>query len=692
MVLTMKKQITLRNKLAAAGVSVFAGFFISSFIGSTASFVTTAVLLLCGAFMMFVIRIRAAAFVITALAAAFLMFGIYSSMYIDSVSVLYGSVRQVNAKILSVENTGNDNLRITAEGDAEGIFVRFSVYYKDLGFSAGDEIKAEIKFSEQQDPVSYNSNYNFAEGIFVRASVVDVETISAGSGMYIFSAIEAYREHIKDIVYSGISGDDLGLILAMFFGDKSELSPRLSENIRKCGLSHITAVSGMHFALIITILMSLLDLIGLRNRYKLRFFIAAVFIIVFMVFFDLTSSVRRSGIMMLFYYGSELFRRKSSSLNSLGAAMLVILLIEPCACRDPGLMLSACAAYGAGTAAPAVCRAIEKHIPVSERFGSLIASVCAAYFTIPLSAVMFGGFSLWSPITTLLVYPFFTAAMVITLALALTGGLIGTAAPVTAAVCVRPMRFIIDLFSGSRYGYITIDSEIILPFTAVSAAFISAVVIFARIRGKGIRPVIYSCVISFCALMGTVTADKIAKKDLTEIKIYSDGNDSLVAIVYPSGISLFATDVSDDLSSEAYGIMSGCGKDQADLLCVMAEQKHRAMYSDVFDGLKASEVRYLENTDAGYDIGGNYTVRIFEDAVLADINGVSLVICDVAAADIYGGQDIAIYSKYKKSAEYDINNVTILCDRRYPDTAGSRNAYYDKVSIFINKNGEYYVK
>lgn len=685
----MNDKKTVRNKFAATGAAAFAGFTVSSYIGSTLSYIAAAVLLTCAFFCAAKkIKTQLILFTSASLAAAFLIYGIYSGLFIESARSLYGTTRIVTADVISVDNTGNDSVRITASGSADGVPVKFSFFYTDIGVMTGDVIEAVATFSETADTASYSSVYSYSDGIFVRTAVRDFNILNDSENEGIAGILSGYREYIKDSLRTHIGGDDLGLILAVLFGDRSGLTPEMSEGIRKSGLSHMTAVSGLHISLMIVTVIALMDTIGLGRRRRLKFFTAVILAVTFMLFFNMTASVRRSGIMMIIYYGSLLAGRKPSPLNSLGAAVTVILLFEPCSCRDPGLILSVCGTFGAGVLAPAVCR----HFRIHERLKGVIVAVCATYCTIPATSLFFGGVSLLSPITSVIVYPFFVAVMLLMLAFLITGGLAGAILAVPAAYCARPIVWVIKLIFGLRYGYIKTDSDVMLPFLIVSGVFIAAVVIRWRRSGSGIRKTAYACVISFCAFIGLATLGKVAGSGNTEINVFSDGRNYLVSVNDSAGVSVFASDVTEKLSAEAYSVMTDRNADRFDLICVTAEEKHREMYAGAFTALPALEYYCLENTEAAFDIGGRFETHIYEDACELNINGLTVIMCDIASAETYGPHDIAVYGRYKKDQRYDMNSVTVLCDRRYSDPAGAYNAYYSNVSIVINKNGEYYVR
>lgn len=390
--------------------------------------------------------------------------------------------------------------------------------------------------------------------------------------------------------------------------------------------------------------------------------------------------------MLMIYYGAAAFGRRSSPLDSLGAAVILILLNEPCACRDTGLMLSVCGTLGAGALAPRVTEYLRGRFRLPKLTETVTVCVCASLCTLPASAVAFGKISLVSVPASIAVYPFFFAAVTAALAAAFTGGLLGHALLLPAGAMLRVMIAIIRFFASGRFSCIAIDSDIILPFIAATAVFGAATLFIAlHIRHK-LRLAAAAAVICLCALAGTVTARKVSDSDLTKVNVYSDGRNYLVSVENSAGISAFSSEVNRKLSNAAVEALSERGAHSFDLLCVLAEKKHSSVYSRTFDSIAATEKRYLENTEKKYDISGRYTATVYEDAVRLDINGVTVLLCDAASAPVYGSHDIAVYSGYKKSVNTDINGITIYCDKRFSDAAN--NAYFTCVRLLISPSGQ----
>lgn len=678
------------NRLAVAGAVFFSAFMISSYLGSTAAFIGA----LCFAVSAVVLRLlsrKTAAFVCALAFASFTMYGIYSAVFIEPVSRLFGNTYDTQAKIISVSSPENDSVSVTAKCEADGIPLNISFYYTDIGMKAGDTANITVKLSEPVISASYSSDYNYSHGVFARSYVSGADITSRGDSL--LSVIPQYSAYLRENVRRYITGDECGLMLAMCFGDRSRLSADMSDAVLRSGLSHMTAVSGLHISVIVVTIVSFIGGFSKKNKHILCFVSAVVLSAVFVIFFDAKPSVCRSAVMLIIHYGSFLFRRGRSTINALGAAVLLILLIEPYACRDAGLMLSVCGTFGAGVLAPRLCERLKL------RFGALphtaetaVVCFCASLCTVPLSSLLFGGMSLVSVFSSVIIAPFFTAVMAAAIITAATGGAAAGLMIPAAGVILRASAEIIRFMGGGRYSYIAADESVMLPFITVSAVFVTVAVILSRRVRKAHRLQAASVVICVCVLAGALTAHKLSRSGITEISVYSDGRDFLVSVSDEAGISAFASDINRHLSSAAYDTLASHGRQSLSLLCIITEKKRSEVYSEAFSSISAAEKHFPDNTENIYDISGRYRAEVYEDAVCLDINGVSVLLTDAASAPVYGGHDIALYSGYKKSVNYAINGITVLCDKRCAEPDGAVNAYFDKTVILIDKDGKCQLK
>ncbi|MCR4780258.1 MAG: ComEC/Rec2 family competence protein, partial [Ruminiclostridium sp.] len=673
------------NRFAVIGISLFVCFFVSSLIGSAFSFIISAALTASAAAAGFAAKKQAAAFALTACAAAFLIYAAYSAAFIEPISALRNRTLEIGGTVISSGRPGGGSAYITAACTADGLPVKLSFYAPDTDITPGSTVTAEVTFTEMPRTASYTDSYNYSRGIFLRASAENA-VFTENGGFSLPAALAAYSEELRASVSAELDEPESGLLRAVFFGDKSGLTDSLSAQIRRCGLSHFTAVSGMHLSLIVIVIMTALGALPFGKKRAVRFAAVLALTAVFMLFFNMTASVRRSGLMLIFFYGSELFRRERSTLNSLGAALTLILLAEPYACRDTGLLLSACGTFGAGVVSPALCELIEKRRKISSAAKAVLTCVCASYCTIPVSAAAFGGFSVLSPITSPVILPFFTAALIFTLAFALTGGFSGFLL-IPAGAALRPVIAMIKAMSAFEYAYIVPDSELFPAFAAVSGLFIAAVLLLVRYRGMGKRFVVYSVTVVLCALIGIETAGRLTGSGTARIAVCSDGSGFVAAVSRGSGVSLFASKISPGLSGKAYDIFAESCTNTFDLICALSPGERSDAYSEAFSRLPAAKRVIAEKTGCTCDIGGAYSAEIHEDSVTLRINGISVIMTDISSAADCGGHDIGIYGGLRSSESYDINGVTVLSDKRYREYPGAYNAYYRNIEIRIAPDG-----
>jgi len=140
---------------------------------------------------------------------------------------------------------------------------------------------------------------------------------------------ERFQRWARVTLARGLLPDDpaTGLIQAMTLGWKTALTDEVQQPFMKSGTMHIFAISGLHVALIAGMLLTLLRLVrvprgacGLVAIPALWFYVAAT---------GWQSSAVRATVMMTIILGGWALRRPSNLVNSLAAAGLIILVIEP---------------------------------------------------------------------------------------------------------------------------------------------------------------------------------------------------------------------------------------------------------------------------------------------------------------------------------------------------------------------------
>ncbi len=192
---------------------------------------------------------------------------------------------------------------------------------------------------------------------------------------------------------------------AILLGERYDLSEEDGTNLSEAGLYHVTAVSGLHCAFLVSLLGFLIG----RHRKKLFSALAIPTLALYALTVGLTPSVVRACMMLSMALIAPLFERESDGPTSLSLALFLILLRNPFAAKSVSLQLSFAAMAGLLWLTP---RLYERLRAKSEKrklrrsawfvFASLAATAGALVFTVPLSAYYFNLLSLVAPLSNLL--------------------------------------------------------------------------------------------------------------------------------------------------------------------------------------------------------------------------------------------------------------------------------------------------
>lgn len=163
-------------------------------------------------------------------------------------------------------------------------------------------------------------------------------------------------------------------------------------------------MSGLHLSVWCLFILKIFDIFRLKNR--IGAVISAVFVVIFMAVSGFTYSVMRAGLMMLVMLLGTLISRQSDSLNSLGAALVILCFINPYCVMSLGLRLSFLSTLGIIVGYgnidfplnPYIERVKNKYARRSCEFifGSVRSTVLACAFTLPVMILDLGKVSLIS--------------------------------------------------------------------------------------------------------------------------------------------------------------------------------------------------------------------------------------------------------------------------------------------------------
>lgn len=183
------------------------------------------------------------------------------------------------------------------------------------------------------------------------------------------------------------------LTRGMVIGDDSGMSAEQRAELSSTGLTHLTAVSGSHFAIVLVAVAALLRLV-VRSRRLVAIAIAgAMALLICLVFPE--PSVVRAGTMAGAICAALWWGRPAQALPALCAGVLVVAVLDPRLACEPGFAMSVAAVAGIAVWAPALATRLGRHVPAVVA-GPLSVCLTAQAAVLPLLALIGAGVSPWA--------------------------------------------------------------------------------------------------------------------------------------------------------------------------------------------------------------------------------------------------------------------------------------------------------
>lgn len=237
------------------------------------------------------------------------------------------------------------------------------------------------------------------------------------------------REPLATALHTLVPEPESGILLGIVLGERSSIGRELREAFAITGTTHLLAISGFNMTLVASA-------VALALRGRARPLIVAIATVAAVTGYSIlvgpAPSVTRAALMATVGSLALALGRQSLAANALAAAVAAMLVADPFAIEDVGLILSVTATAGL----------IAWQRPLAERFRrlpapiaeALAATIAASLPTMPVVAAVFGRISIVSPAANLIAVPLFAPIMLFGAATAVAGAIApGTAAPLAFA-------------------------------------------------------------------------------------------------------------------------------------------------------------------------------------------------------------------------------------------------------------------
>src|SRR5207248_646741 len=184
------------------------------------------------------------------------------------------------------------------------------------------------------------AGYLREQGIVATASakLVDIEVLPGRMGNWLARALARAHRSILNRIHTLWEPDDATLIDAMLVGEKSFIERPVKVNFQRSGTYHMLVVAGLHVGVLAGFVLWVLRRVGMGEVWA-----SASALVVIFVYAELTrqgTPVWRATLMLAVYLATRLLYRKRAVMNALGAAAIILLLVNPAALFGASFQMS----------------------------------------------------------------------------------------------------------------------------------------------------------------------------------------------------------------------------------------------------------------------------------------------------------------------------------------------------------------
>jgi len=485
------------------------------------------------------------------LAAGLCWTGAYSGIVRALALRLAGTETQVEAVVADwpQENRYSTSVLVEVETAQDGT-VKTLFYLSGEGaddLRPGDRLTITASFRMADTMAGEETDYYYAKGILLIGNCEEW-TVKRPERVPVKYWPAMVSRALKDSVARAFPDSAAPLVTALITGDKTQLPDGVYSALRRSGLAHVIAVSGLHVSFLAGLITTLL---GRRRRLSavvgicLLFFFAAVA--------GNTPSVQRAAFMQAMLLIAPLADRENDPPTALSTVLMVLLVVNPYAAASVSLQLSFAAVAGIFLFTGPLCEKWGRNLPRKPKsfwiklgcrtargvIASVATTLGAIVFTTPLMAFYFDSISLISPLANLLALWAVSLAFLGGLAVAVLGVFLPALARLLAWVAALPvwyLQWVSGALAGLPFASVSVHSVYLILWMALTYGLIALWVLWRGPKGRVVVPVCLSTstlcgalILQTAALTGgSLTVSVLDVGQGLSVALYSKGQTALI--------------------------------------------------------------------------------------------------------------------------------------------------------------------
>ncbi len=412
----------------------------------------------------------------------------------------------------------------------------------------GDRLTVTASFRMADTMAGEDTSYYYAKGVLLIASGGKEWTAQRPARAPVGSWPALFSGALKDSVARAFPDSAAPLVTALLTGDRTQLPEAEYSALRRSGLAHVIAVSGLHVSFLAGLITTLL---GRRRRLSAAVGLCLLFF--FSAVAGNTPSVQRAALMQALLLIAPLADRENDPPTSLSAVLMVLLVMNPYAATSVSLQLSFGAVAGIFLFTGPLCQKWGNRLPRRPKgfwlrlscrvsrvvIASIATTLGAIVFTTPLMAFYFDSVSLISPLTNLLALWAVSDAFLGGLVTALAGLVLPAVAAALAWVVSLPvwyLQWLTAALAGLPFASVAVHSIYLVLWMALTYGLIFLWILWRGPRGRAVVPVCLSAstlcgalVLQAAALTGgKLTVSVLDVGQGLSVALYSKGQTALI--------------------------------------------------------------------------------------------------------------------------------------------------------------------
>ncbi|WP_297716796.1 DNA internalization-related competence protein ComEC/Rec2 [Intestinimonas sp.] len=490
-----------------------------------------------------------------------------------------------------VDTENGPVLRAILYGDGEEL----------LDLRPGDALTVTADWKGPPERLTEGWERRLARGVHLTGDVRKLEA-ERPERLPLWARPAHWAQAVKGAVAAAFPAESAGLVTALLTGDTAGLPQGDYDALRRVGLAHAVAVSGLHMGFLVQLAVALTG-----SRYRRRTaFVVLPLMAVYALAVGCTPSVVRAAVMNGLLLLGPLLGRENDSPTSLSLALLLLLLQDPYASLSVGLQLSFASVAGILAFSGRVRDYVTGLVPAPEKkekrpgplrrlgrwaAGSLGVTVGAMVFTVPLLVWYFGSLSLAAPLANLLCLPLLQLTFqggLLTALVQLLLPALGTALGQAVGVLPRLALWVVRGLADAPFAAVTVAGPYLLGGLAVVYLLW---VLFLTMKGprRPLTPLCCSVLVLTAALVLNHAAYRAGALTMTVLDV---GQGQCVVLRCGDRVAVVdCGSTGGDAGDLAAGYLSTMGIERVDLLVLThCHSDHANGVSTLLDRLEVSNL------------------------------------------------------------------------------------------------------